>query len=75
MSFFDPDVKIEVTFAIFDMSGKIPYSNEDLNMAASGLHKISAASLTNFTETLSCPADLEHFNFLISFSIVLGSIG
>ena len=75
MSFFDPDLKIEITFAIFHMSGKITFSNEELNMAASGLHKISAASLTNFTETLSYPADLEHFNFLISFSIVLGSIG
>ena len=44
-------------------------------MAATGLHKIPAASFTNFTETLSCPADLEHFNFLIFFSIVLGSTG
>ena len=69
MSFFEPDLKIEVTLAIFHMSGKIPISNEELNMAASGLHKIPAASLTSFTETLSYPADLEHFNSLISFSV------
>ena len=54
---------------------KIPISNEALNMAPSGLHKAPAASITNSTETLSYPADLEHFNFLISFSIVLGSTG
>ena len=54
------------------MSGKIPISNEELIMTASGLHRIPAASLTNCTETLSYHADLEQFNFLISFSIMLG---
>ena len=67
MSFFEPDLKIEVTLTIFHMSGKIPISNEELNMAASGLHKIPAASLTNFTETLSYPADLEHFQLFDFF--------
>ena len=67
---FESDLKIEVILAIFQMSGKIPISNEELNMAARGLQKIPAASFTNnFTETLSYPADLEHFNFLIPFSI------
>ena len=54
---------------MFHVSGKIPFLNEELNIAASGLHKISAASFTNCTEILSKPADLLHFNLLISISI------
>ena len=42
----------EVTLAIFHISGKTSILNEELNIAASGLHKISAAS-TNCTEILS----------------------
>ena len=44
-------------------------------MAASGLQKIPATSFTNCTETLSYPAGLEHFSFLVSFSLLLGSSG
>ena len=53
MSLFEPDLKIEVTLAIFHMSGKTPVLNEELNIAASGLHKISAAFFTICTEILS----------------------
>ena len=49
--------------------------NVELNIAASGVLKVPAASFSNFTRTFSYPADLEHFNFFISFSIALGSTG
>ena len=55
------------------MFGKTPLSREELKIAASGLDKISAASFASLTGILSCPAALEHFNLLISFSIILGS--
>ena len=47
---------------------KILVSNEELNMAAcSLLHKIPAASFTNFTENLSYPAYYEYTSFLFLF--------
>ena len=75
MLFFTPDLKIEVPLANFHISGKVPISNEELNIAVNGLLKILAASFSNFTEILSYPADLEHFSFFISFYMVFGPTG
>ena len=69
---FEPDLKLEVTLAIFQISGKMPLLKDTLNIISSGLDKISAASLTSLTDILSFSADLEHFKFFISLSIVLG---
>ena len=66
---FQPDFKIEATLATFHMSERIPISNEESNIAASGSHKILAASFTNFTEDLSYRADLEHFNVIFFYSV------
>ena len=59
---------MEVTLAFFHIPGKIPNLNEELNIAASSLHKIFAASFTNCTEISSYPADFWHFNSNISLS-------
>ena len=52
----------------------MPLLKEALNIIASGSDKISAASLTSLADILSYPADLEHFKFFISLSVVLGWI-
>ena len=75
MLFFRPDLKIDVTLAIFHISGKAPILNEELNIAVNGLLEIFAASFRSFKEILSYPADLEYFSFFISFPIVFGPTG
>ena len=54
MAFFLPDLRVEVTMAIFYISGKVPFLNDELNIAASGLLlRAPVASFSNPTESFS----------------------
>ena len=70
-SFFTPNLNIGVTRAGFQMSGNIPFSNDELNIIANGFATRSPTSLTTVVGMLSGPAAFQILSFLISITMCI----
>ena len=64
-----------MTLANFQISGKMPHFNDELNTMVSGFQMKSAASLISLVEILSGPGALPSFSYFMAFSTYVSSIG
>ena len=62
MSPLAPDLKIGVTFAIFQISGKLPAVSDEFYISVRGRARNSDASLACLTGILFCPLALPFFS-------------
>ena len=74
-SLLEPDLKMGVTLANFQISGKMPCRKEELKIIANGLHITSPASFISIVGILSGPGAFSFFNCLMEASIKMSLTG
>ena len=68
-SLLEPDLKMGVTLANFQISEKMPCRKEELKIIANGSHITSAASFISIVGISSGPGAFPFFNCLMEFSM------